>query len=106
MAQFGPLGEPYVQGDPYPDQLLPPIPQGGLIDVELVAAALGVDFTKQNAFPSPPSAYGFLIDNDQLGLLFDAASVSVGVTAYLNGALQAEGSYLEPNLGQIWPRIG
>lgn len=57
-----------------------------------------------NRFPTPPSAVGFL------ARLYDIENppVIVGLkTPYLiRGAIDIESPYIEPNRGQIWPRIG
>lgn len=52
-------------------------------------------------FPVPPTAWGFMTDGE-------TELIVEGLTApyYLMGAVAAEGSYLEPTRGQIWPRIG
>jgi hypothetical protein len=55
-----------------------------------------------NRFPTPPSAVGFLTDVE--GEEEPAWVISGGIASYLGGALAQEGPYLEPTIGQIWPR--
>lgn len=74
MALIASLNIPYTQADP--DSISAPI---------------------TNRFPTPPSAWGFMVSVDT-GLAFD------GVTAALTGAVFPESIYLEPIIGQIWPR--
>lgn len=50
-------------------------------------------------FPVPPIAWGF---GDEPDL---AWSLNL-LTGYIMGAVSTEGVYMEPTLGQIWPRIG
>jgi hypothetical protein len=62
----------------------------------------GVDgVVRANAFPTPPIAWGFLTD------VIDSWEIE-GIEApyHVGGALAPGGTYLEPNIGQIWPRIG
>lgn len=53
-------------------------------------------------FPVPPTAWGFM--TDVLEAVGDIEGLSTPY--YMMGAVAAEGSYLEPTRGQIWPRIG
>lgn len=98
MANQGNLTFPYEVVTP---DLLLGEPVGALVDVELVASPDGVTGTLTNRFPVPPTAGGFCVDVDTgldvSGL--DGAHIIVG-------ALLPEGDYLEPTIGQIWPRIG
>jgi hypothetical protein len=56
---------------------------------------------RTNRFPTPPIAWGFLTE------VIDAWQVEGVEAPYLvGGALTPGGTYLEPNIGQIWPRIG
>lgn len=50
-----------------------------------------------NSFPVPPTAWGWLI-TPEVDLAYD------GVLAVLAGAVYPESLYLEPTIGQIWPR--
>jgi hypothetical protein len=56
-----------------------------------------------NVFPTPASAVGFLLDPF---LELDETIRIDGLTHpyFVGGALAPEGYYLEPNVGQIWPR--
>jgi len=60
---------------------------------------------KTNRFPVPPIAWAFLVVNN--GLLDDEEMEILRVAPpTLVGVLHPESNYLEPTLGQIWPRIG
>lgn len=57
-----------------------------------------------NRFPTPPSAVGFLtLDPDE-----ELDHIHIGATPpyVIFGALAPRSDFLEPTLGQIWPRIG
>jgi hypothetical protein len=55
-----------------------------------------------NRFPVPVVAWGFGVDIE------DALGPIQGLTPpyAIAGAVNPEALYLEPNIGQIWPRIG
>ena len=67
-------------------------------------AVINVVIPRFAAFPVVPSAGGFCVD------LEDGVEVPLVKLATpplsLQGVLAAESPYLEPTLGQIWPRIG
>lgn len=50
-----------------------------------------------NSFPTPPVAWAWLVT-------VDPDTVLDGVSAVLPGAVYPESLYLEPTIGQIWPR--
>lgn len=93
-VQFGPCSNPFILTDL---ELVGPIPQGGLTTPQETTDAEGVTAILASRFPTPPSAFGFLLDLD-VDLDFN------GVTAYIPGAVYPESIYLEPTTGQIWPR--
>lgn len=80
------------------------IPAGPLVDVlDAYGAEMIVGSEFKNRFPTPPSAWGFLIDVDAeltFGLL---RSTTMG-GQFTGGALAPGSELLEPTLGQIWPR--
>lgn len=101
-VQGSPLNDVNIIGAPL--QTVAGVPVGALRDVHIVAAIErvgGVNYTSR--FPTPPAAFGFLID-PTTELAFDRLQPVSGGT--LIGVLLPEGDYLEPTLGQIWPRIG
>lgn len=58
-----------------------------------------------NRFPTPASAVGFTIDpflNIGESIVVDGIEGPYTVA----GALAPGGDYLEPHIGQIWPRLG
>lgn len=80
-----------------------PLPMGGLVTVGWDGRQDGVvGVPIANRFPAPASAIAFLTDEP------DEEFEPVAGTApyFINGALVPESSFLEPTLGQIWPRIG
>lgn len=87
---------------------LPQIPVGALVDVvvfDVPNTGLAPPHVIANRFPTPPTAIAFLTDVDafeESPIVFDG----LGPPYYLNGVLVSEGDYLEPTIGQIWPRIG
>jgi hypothetical protein len=102
MAQIANLSEPYTTPEPTP--AIQPLPVGALVDVEPMVVHAGVVSTITNRFPTPPSATAFLVDpfaeSDlalELGAIYGPNIV---------GALSPAGPYLEPTIGQIWPRTG
>lgn len=108
MATQGtPLRDVNVIGAPL--QTVKGVPVGALHDVFILTRATlsRVESTNYtNRFPTPPSAFGFLVDpRDVDGEL--AYGVDGLESPYiLAGALSPQGTYLEPTTGQIWPRIG
>lgn len=101
-TQGSPLVDVNVIGPPV--QAVAGIPIGALLDVDIVTTvqAIGaINFTSR--FPTPPAAFGFLgaPDDDFAFSVMDPIA-----TGTLIGVLLPEGKYLEPTLGQIWPRIG
>lgn len=99
MAQFGPLNSPYIQGD---TELVGAAPFGDLNTPYELDDPDGVDSTIANRFPTPPIVGAFLTAVD--GSVGDIEGVSNPYV--IAGALLPEGGYLEPTIGQIWPRIG
>lgn len=86
-------------------ELVEPAAYGDLVlPFEMMASpdtVLGTIFS--NRFPTPAIAWGFLTDDPDEEFAFDG----LGSPHYImGGPLHPEGSYLEPTIGQIWPRIG
>jgi hypothetical protein len=52
------------------------------------------------AFSLPPLALGFATEVEEAVSLLNR----IGSPYYVNGAFSVEGQYLEPTIGQIWPR--
>lgn len=78
-------------------------PSAGLIDLYVMTAVDSVFGTIfANRFPTPPIAWGFLTDDPDEEFAFDR----LGPPYDIRGALFPETNYLEPRIGQIWPRIG
>jgi hypothetical protein len=108
MATQGtPLVDVDVTGGPL--EGVEPIPVGDLTDMFLltrptVSEVGSVNYG--NRFPTPPSAFGFLTMifdlEGNLPYQFDGLEPPYNII----GALLPEGQYLEPTIGQIWPRIG
>jgi len=71
------------------------------VEITTVPSVLGT--IRNNVFPTPPISWGVLTDLD-----IDPVYSVTGLTApyYLIGAVYPESPYLEPTIGQIWPRIG
>lgn len=103
MAQIATLNQPYTVGDLLDG--IPGIPVGDLIDVAVLGEPDGVVSTVTNRFPTPPSALAFLTD-PFFELDTSLALDKVNANGVIAGALTPESSYLEPNIGQIWPRTG
>jgi hypothetical protein len=82
-----------------------PIPVGPLIDVEPETSVIGFTGTVSSRFPVPPSAAAFLTGVDSM---IDEPMRFDGLTSpyLIMGAVFPESGYLEPTLGQIWPRTG
>lgn len=77
--------------------LLLPIPFKDLVTPYEITTIDAVT-TTPNRFPVPPTAWGFCTDPDEEWLPI------VGPISLINGAVSPEGPYLEPTIGQIWPR--
>lgn len=58
-----------------------------------------------NRFPTPPIAWGFcgVPESEEDIWVIDGLDVPYLI---MGGPLHPEGAYVEPTLGQIWPRIG
>jgi len=100
MAKIADIITPYegvmVLADPMPyGDIITPYEAG---TPDLLGALIA------NRFPTPASAVGFLID--PLGSIGEAIVID-GIDGDLKaGILAPQSYYLEPKLGQIWPRIG
>jgi hypothetical protein len=99
MAVQGNLITPYF----VEVNLLEPAAYGDLVtpfEMDDPIGIVGVNLT--NRFPTPPVAWGFLVDVE------DAVGPIVGLSGRYTiiGAVYPESDYLEPTIGQIWPRIG
>lgn len=57
---------------------------------------------RNNEFPTPPIAWGFATDLD----LELYPIIGLEAPYQIIGAVYPESDYLEPTIGQIWPRIG
>jgi len=82
-------------------ELVGPAAYGDLITPYEGVNPDGVNGTiRTNIFPTPPVAWGFLTD------VLDAVGPIVGLSGryFIIGAVYPESPYLEPNVGQIWPR--
>lgn len=98
MALIATLAEPVVITDL---ELVDPYAYGDLTTpFTLDVAPTGFSAILANRFPTPPAAFGFLTD------VLDAVSDPAGIAGVLTGAVYPESGYLEPTIGQIWPRIG
>lgn len=74
-----------------------PLVDMGADPIELVGEFL------TDRFPTPPMAFGFLIE-PEVDMPFDGLPSHKSVNVLTVGALSPEGLYLEPTIGQIWPR--
>jgi hypothetical protein len=106
-TQGAPLVDVDVTGGPL--EGVEAIPVGDLIDLFVLTRPTISDVgavNYGNRFPTPPSAFGFLTmifdPEGDLPYRFDG----LGPPYNIIGALLPEGQYLEPTIGQIWPRIG
>lgn len=99
------LYEPYSVGAPI--ELMLGVPYGDLVEPYTQGTPELLTGQLNNRFPVPASAQAFLID---LGPLYDPLMsfdyLNSVATGYFAGALAPEGDFMEPALGQIWPRIG
>lgn len=99
-VQFGTCRDVWI---PFTDpERLATIPQGTLSDpYEVTDTDLIVPPVRSNVFPTPPAAFGFLID--VIG--WDSSAFDGLMPGGLRwGAVYPESRYLEPTIGQIWPR--
>lgn len=101
MAQIANVTDP---GTISAIEVVQPIPVGPLIDTYPITSVEGFTQIVSNRFPVPPSAAAFLTGVDEEGDLI----VVAGLTSpyLLTGALFPGSIFLEPTLGQIWPRTG
>jgi len=100
MSVHGPLCEPYTV---MTIESIEPMSYGDLVELfvmEIIEGVVGVPIT--NRFPTPPIAWGFLTDDPEDEFVFDG----LGPPYDIRGALFPESPFLEPTIGQIWPRIG
>lgn len=72
-----------------------------LISPEEIASVDHVSPPIAQRFPVPQSAMGFCIDVD-----FEMVLNGLDPRGIIVGAVYPESVYLEPTIGQIWPRIG
>lgn len=104
MAVQGTLCAPYTQGAL---NLVDAIPQGGLCQpYSLDVPPSGIEGVLAQRFPVPPSAFGFLTSLNELYENIIPVGPGIGLKAphMITGAVLPEGAYLEPTIGQIWPR--
>lgn len=99
MAQFGPLIDVTPSFDTGDLELIEPYAFGDLITPFVGVVPDGASSPIGNRFPVPPTAGGFLTDVE-MEFAFDG----VGLPWVVTGALYPESPYLEPRVGQIWPR--
>jgi hypothetical protein len=102
MAAIGTLIEPATIDTVEQFQ---PLPIGPLIDVAPITSVSGASAPVANRFPVAPSAFAFLTGVDSL---LDEPIVISGLMSpyFIVGAVYPQSDYLEPTLGQIWPRTG
>jgi len=98
MAQIANVNEPVTISAL---EVVQPLPIGPLLDVGTITSVTGYTTTVSNRFPVPPSAAAFLTDVDT-----QMVPSQQQVSTIIYGALSVAGPYLEPNIGQIWPRAG
>ena len=102
MAQIADVNEPVTISA---IETVEELPIGPLVDVGDVVSVEAFTSTVTNRFPVPPAAAAFLTDVDALvdePLRFDHL-----MTPYvIYSALTPVSMYLEPTIGQIWPRTG
>lgn len=88
-----------VSSPPYDTlELVDRIPIGPLASPYELIEQTGITEILSNRFPVPPTAAGFVTD------VPDEDRKSTGVVMTIISALSPAGSYLEPTIGQIWPR--
>lgn len=92
MAEQGTLITPYIQGAL---ELIAQLKLGNLITPWTSPVPDRITAQYGNRFPVPPVSFAFLVDVNPV--IVDRASI-------ISGAVFPESSYLEPTIGQIWPR--
>lgn len=97
----------------HPDYALqdffPPLPVGDLATVVVIDSVPGLmGVVIANRFPTPPSALAFFTDYPlpEEGEYNVGEGTGFGPPYLLLGAVYPESDFLEPTIGQIWPRIG
>lgn len=98
MAQIATLTEPYLVTT---FDFVAPLPYNKLTETFVVSSPLEgwVAPIVTNRFPTPPTAVAFLGVVD-----FDMQIDGLGPPYSIIGAVYPETKYLEPTVGQIWPR--
>lgn len=102
MAQIATLTEPITIGALVSEEMLTPLPSELLVTPYDTPVPDSTPAPIGGRFPTPPSAFAFLTDVE----LENELSIYDGLMApyvYI-GALSPEGKFLEPTIGQIWPR--
>ncbi len=84
-------------------ELVGPLPYGAAVTPYETPPPYRASAPIANRFPTPASAVGFLVD-PLLELGIPIAIDGLEGPYVVGGALAPSGDYLEPNLGQIWPR--
>jgi len=85
-----------------PLEHLSPLPIGNSIVVYPIEEVSGWTAPiLKDRFPTPTAAIGFL---GETTLDLQLAMGGLGLPYSIVGALHPEGSFLEPTIGQIWPR--
>lgn len=88
-----------VSFPPYDEvELVDRIPIGPLVTPFELTEQTSIGQTISARFPVPPTAAGFITD------VPDEDRRMSGVAMAIGSALSPAGSYLEPTIGQIWPR--
>lgn len=101
MAQIATVTE-VVTSDSVSQSRIAAIPVGSLSDVALITAVTGMITVIAARFPVPPSAIAFLTAVDAIENAPIAFDSVFGFP--IGAALTPESLYLEPTIGQIWPR--
>lgn len=99
MAVLGSLNIPYEQGEL---SLVASFPFGDLVTPFDTPTPDLLGTVIANRFPTPPAALGFLMDTALIPDIYEIGGLEGPY--YAGGALAPSGDYLEPNIGQIWPR--
>jgi hypothetical protein len=103
MAQFGPMSTPVVITDL---EFVAPLPSLGMLDTPFEAVAMpGIaGANRTNQFPVPPVAWGFLtlVTDEELNPPYVVDGLQPN--GVIVGALNPISPYIEPTVGQIWPR--
>jgi len=97
MAVHGTLNEPFVLDEV---ENISQIPMGDLVTPTDIGVPDLITALAPSRFPVPPTAWGFLTDILELEMAFSR----VGPPYVYTGLLYPESPYLEPTIGQIWPR--